>query len=224
MTHHLRFVAVAAVLSALVVCVPVQAQTPEIDALGERAEQGDAVAQTTLGVSYYFGRGVPQDYAEAARWSRLAAEQGVADSQILLGMIYDNGLGVPEDDAEAVHWFRLAAEQGEAFAQFTLGQRYRDGRGVPQDDAEAVRWYRLAAEQGDANAHYGLGFAYGTGQGVPQDDVQAHLWFNLAASRSTGEEREIAVQARDHAASLLTPAALNEAQRLAREWEAAHPR
>jgi DMSO/TMAO reductase YedYZ heme-binding membrane subunit len=43
MTHGTRFVAVA-VLVALVLCVPVQAQTPEIDALRARAEVGDAAA------------------------------------------------------------------------------------------------------------------------------------------------------------------------------------
>ena len=37
MTHATRFVAVVAVLVALVLCVPVQAQTPEIDALRVRA-------------------------------------------------------------------------------------------------------------------------------------------------------------------------------------------
>ena len=65
---------------------------------------------------------------------------------------------------------------------------------------------------------------YTDGNGVPQDYVQAHMWFNLAASRSTGEQREGAVQGRDLAANQLTPAALNEAQRLAREWDATHPR
>ena len=50
------------------------------------------------------------------------------------------------------------------------------------------------------------------------------MWYNLAASQLTGEEREDTVANRDLAASQLTPAALNEAQRLAREWDAAHPR
>ena len=49
MTHATRIVAVA-VLTALVLCVPVQAQTPEIDALRVRAEAGDAEAQNNLGV------------------------------------------------------------------------------------------------------------------------------------------------------------------------------
>jgi len=86
-----------------------------------------------------------------------------------------------------------------------------------------VRLYRLAADQGLAEAQYNLGNMYGDGRGVPQDDVQAHMWSNLAASRMTGEDRERAVENRDRAADQLTPAALNEAQRLAREWDTAHP-
>ena len=73
-------------------------------------------------------------------------------------------------------------------------------------------------------AQFSLGFMYATGQGVPQDDVQAHMWFNLAASRMTGEDREIAVRSRDRVADGLTPEQIAEAQRLAREWDDAHPR
>ncbi len=49
MTHAVRFVAVVAVLTALALCVPVQAQTPATDALRARAEQGGAEAQCSLG-------------------------------------------------------------------------------------------------------------------------------------------------------------------------------
>jgi hypothetical protein len=110
MTHATRFVAVVAVLAALAVCVPVQAQTPEIDALRVRAEQGEAEAQDDLGLKYVNGEGVPNDDVEAARWYRRAADQGHAGSQVNLGFMYANGRGVPEDDAEAVRWFRLAAD------------------------------------------------------------------------------------------------------------------
>jgi len=101
---------------------------------------------------------------------------------------------------------------------------YEDGRGVPEDYAEAVRWYRLAAEQGLANAQIILGAMYANGERVPQDDVQAHMSFNLAASRLTGEARETAVQGRDVVEGRMNPDGLNEAQRLARDWDAAHPR
>ena len=49
-----------------------------VEELHSRAEQGNAAAQYNLGVMYDNGEGVPQDYAEAAKWYRLAAEQGEA--------------------------------------------------------------------------------------------------------------------------------------------------
>ena len=51
------------------------------------AEQGDADAQSLLGAMYNGGLGVPQDYAEAARWFRFAADQGLAIAQYRLGFI-----------------------------------------------------------------------------------------------------------------------------------------
>ena len=101
---------------------------------------------------------------------------------------------------------------------------YNAGQGVPQDDAEAVRWYRLAADQGHARAQGNLGVMCGTGEGVPQDYVQAYMWFNLAASRMASGHRQHAVDGRDRAAGQMNPTQIAEAQRLAREWDAAHPR
>ena len=126
MTHHLRFVAVVAVLTALAQCAPVQAQTSWVDEQRVRAEAGDAQAQFGLGRTYEYGFiNVPEDAdvldAEAARWLRLAAEQGHADAQNYLGDRYWTGEGVPQDYAEAVHWYRLAAYQGVAEAQYFLG-------------------------------------------------------------------------------------------------------
>ena len=63
------------------------------------AEQGEAIAQHSLGLMYSIGLGVPQDAAEAVRWYRLAAEQGEAIAQLNLGLMYSNGWGVPRDVA-----------------------------------------------------------------------------------------------------------------------------
>ena len=133
------------------------------------AKQGHAKAQTNLGLMYDFGKGVPQDYTEAARWYRQAADQGFAGAQYNLGLRYDNGQGVPKDYTEAVRWYRLAAEQRYATAQGHLGLRYAEGKGVPQDYAKAVRWYRLAAEQRYATAQAALGVMYATkAKGCPR--------------------------------------------------------
>ena len=119
---------------------------------------------------------------------------------------------------------RAKAEQGDVQAQYNLGIMYETGRGGPQDEAEAVRWYRLAAEQGDAEAQFNLGAMHASGRGVPQDDVTAHMWFNLAESHSTGAHQNQATQYRDIMADRLNSDQLAEAQRLAREWNEAHPR
>lgn len=112
------------------------------------ADQGNAEAQTGLGLGYYTGDGVPQDYAEAAKWYRLAAEQGNALAQWGLGNMYGNGQGVPQDYAEAVKWYRLAADQGIVKAQFNLGAMYWNGDGVPQDYVAAHMWLNLASTNG----------------------------------------------------------------------------
>ena len=110
-------------------------------------------------------------------------------------------------------------------AQHNLGFMYDNGQGTPQDYAEAVKWYRLAAEQGHAQALNNLGFMYENGHGVLQDYAEAHKWYNLAASRQTNEEsRNRAIKNRDIIAKLMTPAQVAEAQKLAKQWDKAHPR
>ncbi len=67
---------------------------------------------------YHHGRGVPQDYAEAMMWYRLAADQGNASAQYNLALMYHHGQGVPQDYAEAARWYRRAADEGHAGAQY----------------------------------------------------------------------------------------------------------
>ena len=87
----------------------------------EAAEQGDASAQLALGLMYYQGTGVSQDYAQAIAWIRKAAEQGNLEAQTTLGMLYELGEGITHDYVQAAAWFRKAAEQGHASAQLSLG-------------------------------------------------------------------------------------------------------
>jgi len=81
------------------------------------AWQGNAAAQTNLGLMYWSGRGVVRDYGEAVKWWRKAALQGNADAQHKLGVMYLGGTGVTQDKREAFRWLHKAAEQGHAGAQ-----------------------------------------------------------------------------------------------------------
>jgi TPR repeat protein len=111
------------------------------------AEQGDARAQSLLGLIYYTGRAGLRNDGEAAKWFRLAADQGDVAAQFRLGLMYSEGQGVPQDHAEAANWYRLAADSGYAQAQYNLGLAYAAGEGVPHDNVMAHLWLNLAVAQ-----------------------------------------------------------------------------
>lgn len=181
-------------------------------------DQGDVAAQFKIAAMYYLGSGMPRDYAQAARWYRLAAEQGSPAAQLSLGGLYMQGLGVRQDDLEAAKWIRRAAGSGLAEAQLMLGVAYRDGKGVPKDMGESVRWTRKAAEQGLPKAQFVLGLLY-LSQKIT-DYAQAYFWFSLAAQGyPPGQERNNAAAARDAAADRLKPGQLKDMQKLARGWQ-----
>ena len=125
---------------------------------------------------------------------------------------------------ESIEELRARAEQGDAEAQFNLAAAYEYGRGVSEDDVEALRWHQLAAEQGHAYSQWSLAESYRAGRNVPKDYVRAHMWYNLAAARGsiplhTQAWREL----RDSLELTMTRDQIAEAQRLAREWDEAHP-
>ena len=96
---------------------------------------------------------------------------------------------------------------------------YLRDEGIPLDGAEALKWFRKAGDQGDAPALYNLGWMYQNGTGVPKDFVQAYKWFNLCASFLKSDKRlEQVITERDKLTQYMTPAQIDEAQKLYREW------
>jgi hypothetical protein len=158
-----------------------------LEEIRAKAEKGDAAAQFILGFDYQKGKGVKQDYTEAAMWYRKSAEQGDASAQFYLGLCYADGGSVGQDAMQAVNWYRKAAEQGDAPAQANLGYCYAKGNGVQQDYSEAVKWYRKAADQGEARAQVSLGYCYDTGRGVDQDHANASNWYRKAADQGNAD-------------------------------------
>ena len=114
------------------------------------AEQGNAAAQTMLGIMYLQGQGVPPDLALAARWLRAAAAQGNAQAQYRLALMHLAGDGVAQDRAAAAALLRAAAEQGLAPAQVNLAAMLYQGIGVTRDLRLSYLYAALAARQGDA--------------------------------------------------------------------------
>ena len=105
------------VLSLLFVSQIALAQVKDIDAVKEKAENGDAQAQYLLGWCYGTGNaGLSQDYYMATVWLEKAAQQGYEAAQYFLGWCYYYGHGVKKDYKQAEHWYGEAAKQGNAEA------------------------------------------------------------------------------------------------------------
>jgi TPR repeat protein len=163
-----------------------------------RAEQGDAMAQVEMGLMYFAGNKVPQNFSEAESWWKRAADQQNAVAELNLGVMHQNGVGVPKDEAEAVRWYRRAAEHGDDTAQFRLAQAYYSGTGALMDFVLAAEWYRKAAEQGNVLAQLTLGFLYRAGEGVMRDLELAIEWWRRAAEQGNANAQfDLAMAYRD---------------------------
>lgn len=150
------------------------------------AEDGDVQSMATVGRAYDMGRGVDQDFEEAAKWYRASTEGGDALGTGYLGGMYFSGDGVPQDYAEAMRLYKKAVDMGLVSAMPLIGDMYRDGNGVDPDYEEALRWYRDGADQGSARAMASLGYMYGQGHGVEKDNEEAMQWYRRAAEGGSG--------------------------------------
>ena len=101
---------------------------------------------------YFYGKGIPQDYAEALKWYRKAAAQGHARSHALIAYMYSQGLGVEINESRAVSYFVQATRLGDAEAPRSLGYLYASGRGVPKDVVMAHALFGLAKSRGNKAA------------------------------------------------------------------------
>ena len=78
------------------------------------AEKGSAAAEFNVGLLYYDGHGVAQDFTEAAQWFERSADQGYAKAQYNLGEMYAVGKGVKRDYVQSYKWLSVCAAGGNA--------------------------------------------------------------------------------------------------------------
>jgi TonB family protein len=102
-----------------------------------------------------------------------------------------------------------------AFAEVGLGQAVSN-TGAPQ--------LALMAERGNILAQVELGSLYADGRGVAQDYIQSYMWLTLSISGAVDEKTpfrrsQAAVDLQKSIASKMTPPQIEEAERLARDWE-----
>lgn len=91
------------------------------------AEIGHPVAEWLMGNIYFFGQGIPKDYAKAQAMFEASAQQGYFAAFAPTAQMYVQGLGVPADPAKAYYWYNIAAAQLPDSAERTQMMDRREG-------------------------------------------------------------------------------------------------
>jgi TPR repeat protein len=89
--------------------------------------------QAPISDTYMYGRGLPRDYAEAAKFYRKEAEGGDAGGMSHLGNLYQTGRGVPKSFRDAASNYQKAVDLHYEPAALYLGDLYQNRWGVQQD-------------------------------------------------------------------------------------------
>ena len=108
------------------------------------AEQGIPYAQSSIAQMFEEGKGVLQDYKQAAKWYTKAAEQQWDQDKI--GDFYLEGKGVPQSYVKAHIWYSIRAANG-----YSDGARKRDNVAEKMTSDQIAEAQRMAREMVEAN-------------------------------------------------------------------------
>jgi SEL1 protein len=106
------------------------------------------MGQAGVGMAFYHGAGVEQNYEKAFKYFQLSADQGYVEGQLMLGIMYYKGEGVKRDYKMAVKWFQAASQSGHALGYYNLGQMHATGTGVLRSCTTATELFKNVAERG----------------------------------------------------------------------------
>ena len=133
------------------------------------AKDGQAWAQTKLGIRYVQDESDMERLGEGLRWLNAAADQNDIEALRALSALATEGRGVDQSDKEAYVYMRRAAELGSAEAQYELANTLANGRGMPRDMEAALIWAKKAAFSGHVAAQHSAGVSLLRRAATPQD-------------------------------------------------------
>ena len=147
-----------------------------------RAQNGEAAAQTLVGLLFEQGLGVKRDRKQAAFWYKQAAEGGDPAGMFKYALLLMEGRQVERDRKKADEFMRKAADAGNPSAQFNYAQMLVADGAADKGLRAALPYYEKSAEQGIADAQYALSQLYTNLTGLPPEKTdRAREWLVRAA-------------------------------------------
>ena len=182
----------------------------DIQELIAKANNGDVWAIRCLGLRYFYGHGVPQNYDDAFKCFT------EADDKEMLGECYLHGLGVERNVNKTIELWETACAKTcrNYYVIFKLGSLYGDGIEREPDYEKALYWWSQLAENDSGEfaqegafpeAIYQLALYYYEGKGVKRNLKHALKLFKytidlFSAARVTdGEMRYVEYDREQHA-------------------------
>ncbi len=165
--------------------------TEEFWRLKEAAKSRDPAAVFNLGVTYYNGDGVRQNYYKAFKCFRDAAERGDSDAQHALALCYQNGQGVTQSDFRANAWMSKSAENGNPLGMYGMGAYCKHGAcTVTQDIDKAIEWFKKSADAGYGRAYLALAKVYESEDGGKKNLKEAYACYKAALEAGYEEAKD----------------------------------
>lgn len=152
-----------------------------------KAEEGDPIAQHSLGVRYRS----EGNYTQAIEWLQKSAAQNNAQAQYDLAQLYLDCEEVEQDLDLAFSWLQKSADLGNPAAFMDLGYMYKYGLGVEEDYSKAIELFLIPANKGYKQAYYELARLYHE----TNNNKEALLWSVKAVKSSPFDPVGIEMQA-----------------------------
>jgi len=136
---------------------------------GDKLDDQESTYQ--LGLLYYKGEGVKQDFGESYYKFEKAALKGHSESQFYIGKFHHFGNGsyfgspVKKDYFKALEWYTLSANQNNNKAQNNIGILYYVGdgdstyKGFKVDVKKSLEWFKNAVKNGNVSSYKNIELA-----------------------------------------------------------------
>lgn len=162
--------------------------------LFQKAEDGDVVAQYSLGEAYAEKESIFKNHEKAFEWFLRSAENGHVKGMLRVAALYYVGLGCGgKDTYKEQYWYRKAMEAGSSVAILKLAEAldrgYLDHGRIGKTESEkqeALELYKKASELGYADASRALAFYYHRDN---RDRYLAFYWFRVGAEQGDSESQ-----------------------------------
>ncbi|MEG1645800.1 MAG: tetratricopeptide repeat protein [Clostridia bacterium] len=166
----------------------------EVKDIKKLSDEGDSEAHYVLGLLYYYGFVIEQDYEKSVYYYNLSAKQGNAKGYYGMGKMYEQGKFIKKNKSLAnqcylkcVKIIMEAPVVKDFVEQNMLGNIFYFGNGVEKDYKSALYWFTMSAKQDYSKAQYRLGNLYYYGRGVNMDYDRAVEYYKQSAENGNSK-------------------------------------